>query len=291
MISVPQAFFDNPKIDVFLRNGRNCVIRKEAMEVNANNERYLAAHAITVVHAGHLVANTPDGERQVVDPGKMILLPRGIYMISDIIPQTEPFRATVFFFDDELIESFLERFESPGANGIERTSFAIFHFSDDLALFLDNLIRLQSAYKHRDLTSLKLLEFLHLVAGSAEGSRLLAMLFALRNRKKQSVKNFMEQNFEKPLGIEDYAYLTGRSVSTFHRDFKRQFGQSPKSWLMEKRMAKAHDRLLASPDLSVTQLAYHAGYDNVSYFIRAFQRQFGISPKQLQIKIRDGMMV
>ena len=37
----------------------------------------------------------------------------------------------------------------------------------------------------------------------------------------------MERNFDKPLTIEDYAYLTGRSESTFRREFKIKYGVYP----------------------------------------------------------------
>ena len=48
----------------------------------------------------------------------------------------------------------------------------------------------------------------------------------------------MQKNFDKPLKIEDYAYLTGRSVSTFRRDFKASFSMTPQQWIKEQRLDK-----------------------------------------------------
>jgi len=288
MITVPQAFFDSPHIDVLFRKGQNCVIEKVASEVNPNNERYLASHAITIVHQGQLLVQTPDGEKFTLQRGQMILIPRGIYMISDIIPEPDPFQATVFFFEEELVDEFLEQRVGPeGMTEGRPGTCSVFPFHGVYKLYLENLKALRLAYGHREATRIKLLEFLHLVAGSEEGETFIQLLAGLRHRRKQSVKSFMEQNFSLPLKIEDYAYLTGRSISSFHRDFKRQFGVGPKSWLVERRLTRAHDRLRESQGLSVTQLAYESGYDNVSYFIKAFQRQYGISPKQLQIQQRE----
>ena len=122
------------------------------------------------------------------------------------------------------------------------------------------------------------------MACSHEGVEFVDVLHALRMKEKRNIKRFMEDNFDKPLKIEDYAYLTGRSLSTFHRDFKRQFSAGPKQWLIQKRLEKS-TALLSNQ--SVTQVAYAIGYENVSHFIKAFQQRYGISPKQFLIRNRS----
>ena len=94
----------------------------------------------------------------------------------------------------------------------------------------------------------------------------------------------MEKNFDKPLKIEDYAYLTGRSISTFRRDFKSTYNMTPQKWLKEKKMEKAL-LLLNHKELSVTDLAYEIGYENVSYFIKVFKNNVGQSPKQYMLSL------
>ena len=89
----------------------------------------------------------------------------------------------------------------------------------------------------------------------------------------------MESHFDKALKVEDYAYLTGRSLTTFRRDFKEKYQQTPQAWLKTKRMNRAKD-LLIKKEISVTNLAYEVGYQNVSHFIKAFKNEFGLSPKQ-----------
>ena len=100
----------------------------------------------------------------------------------------------------------------------------------------------------------------------------------------------MLQHFEKPLDIADYAYLTGRSISTFQRDFKSKFASSPKQWLIEKRLQKAA-QLLKQTSASVTEIALKVGYDNVSHFIKAFNKKYGNSPKQYQIDSRKNTLL
>jgi AraC-like DNA-binding protein len=63
----------------------------------------------------------------------------------------------------------------------------------------------------------------------------------------------MEKNYDKPLKMEDYAYLTGRSLSTFRRDFKAYYDLTPRQWIKEKRLEKAV-QLFQEKEKSVTDV-------------------------------------
>ncbi|GAA4273052.1 AraC family transcriptional regulator [Aquimarina gracilis] len=280
---VPQVFYKHPNIEKVLVDGLSCVILKRVQQTDLQNERYLAAHALTLVLNGALQVENPEGDITFVNKNQMILLPKGLYMISDIIPKNEFFDAVVFFFDDEITDEFLTNFErtqsqnSKGALCIE--------YNQNLRLFVDGLLTLYRGKHQNQFTKPKLLELLHLISFSDSGQEFVQRLQALKYRARRNIKTFMSQNFAKPLDIEDYAYLTGRSISTFRRDFTSKFGISPKKWLIEKRLEKAATLLKEKSD-SVTSIALQVGYENTSHFIKAFQKRFNTSPKQFQIKFR-----
>jgi len=62
------------------------------------------------------------------------------------------------------------------------------------------------------------------------------------------------------------------------RDFKRLFKTTPKKWLIAKRLDKSHE-LLRTTQLNVTEVAVEVGYDNVSHFISAYKKVYGVTPK------------
>ncbi len=43
--------------------------------------------------------------------------------------------------------------------------------------------------------------------------------------------------------MEKFGYLTGRSLTTFKRDFKKTFQTTPQKWLLQKRLQLAHFQL------------------------------------------------
>nr|WP_299767038.1 AraC family transcriptional regulator [uncultured Dokdonia sp.] len=285
---VPHAFYLNPTIEKILIDGDSCVIHKKVTTSDVQNKRYLSSHALTLVLQGGLQIEKQTGELTRVRKNQMVLLPKGLYAITDIIPDDQCFEAIVFFFDQEITDEFLSSFEK--SNSTHSTCTFLIDYNENLRLYTDTLLALYKGKNAHQFTKPKLLELLHLISISEKGDAFVQHLIALKNRERLHIKKFMLQNFEKPLDIVDYAYLTGRSLSTFQRDFKSTFHTSPKKWLIEKRMQEASQLLRTTSD-SVTNIAYQVGYENVSHFIKAFHKLFGSSPKQYQIQNRKNTLI
>lgn len=278
---VPQSFYQNNKVEKVMVNGLSCILFKENKHSHLQNQRYLAAHALTSVLDGELLIEDDKGNISRVREGESIFLPKGIYYVTDLIPTSKPFRAMVYFFDESVINSFLSSFQTNTLRKIQNHLILSSH--PEIKFFQDALLNVYKKRKYHHLTSLKLTELLHLIATTVQGKEFVARLKSLNQRKKRSIKNFMESHFFMPLTISDYAYLTGRSVSTFRRDFKTHFNQSPKKWLVQKRMERAK-KILQDSDIAIQTLATEVGYENTSHFIKAFSKSFGISPKQYQMQ-------
>ncbi|HEX5172110.1 MAG TPA: helix-turn-helix transcriptional regulator, partial [Cyclobacteriaceae bacterium] len=71
------------------------------------------------------------------------------------------------------------------------------------------------------------------------------------------------------------------SRANFFRKFKEEFGISPGEYILKERLKKAKD-FLGFPNHSVTQVCYMSGFQNLNYFIRAFKKETGITPKIYQ---------
>ncbi|MFD0863563.1 helix-turn-helix domain-containing protein [Sungkyunkwania multivorans] len=285
---VPQAFYKHPKIEKVLMDGLSCVILKSITEADLQNERYLAAHALTLVLSGALRVEDASGNLTIVYKNQMVLLPKGIYAITDIIPHEGIFEAVVFFFDEEITDEFLSSFDHTGSDSYEKR--LVINYNHQLRLFVDTLLTLYRGKQQNQFTRSKLLELLHLVALSIKDSEFAKRLVAIRSREKVPIMTFMQDNFAKPLDVIDYAYLSGRSVSTFQRDFKSRFGISPKKWLIEKRLEKAATLFKTTSD-SVTSVMLAVGFENSSHFIKTFHKRFGLSPKQFQLRHRKDLYI
>jgi AraC-like DNA-binding protein len=92
-----------------------------------------------------------------------------------------------------------------------------------------------------------------------------------------SIAAVMESNFQNNLSIDDFARICNRSVSSFKREFRKQYGTSPGKWLLERRLQLCAS-LLQSTGMSVTEIAFHSGFEDLSHFSRVFKERFRCSP-------------
>jgi len=95
----------------------------------------------------------------------------------------------------------------------------------------------------------------------------------------------MHDNYMCPLTINEIASELCMSEANFSHYFKKIMGVNPKEYLTNLRMEKAKELIAHS---SVTDVAYDLGYNNISLFIAHFKEKYGLTPKQYQIKLRDG---
>lgn len=91
------------------------------------------------------------------------------------------------------------------------------------------------------------------------------------------VFEYSMQHFQRKIRIEEVAALTNQSVSAFCHYFKKSTKKSYISFLTEIRIAYAC-KLLASTDLSVTEICYESGFQNWSNFSAHFVKHISVSP-------------
>ena len=92
--------------------------------------------------------------------------------------------------------------------------------------------------------------------------------------------SYMEQNFRFNMPLDKLSYLTGRSLSTFNRDFKKNFNTTPQKWLTEKRLELAYYHLLANKR-KPTEIYLEVGFEDLSHFSFAFKKKYGFTPTRL----------
>jgi AraC-like DNA-binding protein len=97
---------------------------------------------------------------------------------------------------------------------------------------------------------------------------------------KLNLVEFMEANYRFNLPLATFSHLTGRSLTTFKRDFKKAFQLSPQRWLTQKRLTLAHYQL-AEKSRKPVELYLEVGFENLAHFSYAFKKQFGYSPTAL----------
>lgn len=68
---------------------------------------------------------------------------------------------------------------------------------------------------------------------------LATFLFDFRIPQKIDLEEFMQKNFTFNVSLNRFAFLTGRSISAFKRDFFTTFHDTPGHWLIQRRLEEA----------------------------------------------------
>ncbi len=281
MILIPQRLFEDKQVKTILRDGNTAILTKSLDQPIVDRQGYISNHVISIVLAGEQHIRTYEDELIKVSANEMLFVPRGLYYVSDLMPKGENFRSLLFYFDDDVIHSFLANSKLTSFGKEDIPTYLKLSTVPMMTVFADTLLQIydNQVVRDRQLLRLKLLELLHLINTLVPEQQLANFLFRLTLPKKRRIKDLMEKNYDKPLKIEDYAYLSGRSLSSFRRDFKAFYHSTPQQWLKDRRLDKAI-QLLAEEERSISTLAYEVGYENTSYFIKEFKKKVGQSPKQ-----------
>lgn len=107
-----------------------------------------------------------------------------------------------------------------------------------------------------------------------------AMLGTFSEIGKIDLEKYMEEHFMYNLPLERFAFLTGRSLTTFKSDFKKIYKNTPGKWLTEKRLNLAYHKLTAEKQ-KITDVYHSVGFENLSHFSFAFKKAFGYSPSNI----------
>lgn len=97
---------------------------------------------------------------------------------------------------------------------------------------------------------------------------------------------WLRQEFDQPLRIDDMAQELGMSVSSFHHHFKAVTAMSPLQFQKQIRLQEAR-RLMLGEDLDAASAGYRVGYNDASHFNREYKRLFGLPPLSDAKRLRE----
>ena len=98
----------------------------------------------------------------------------------------------------------------------------------------------------------------------------------MNSLQRINLKDFMECHYQDNLPLEQLAQASGRSLSTFRRDFLKVFGTTLGKWLLTKRLEEAYV-LIKEKKIKPSEFLLDLGFESFSHF----KAYFGIQPSIL----------
>jgi AraC family transcriptional regulator len=99
-------------------------------------------------------------------------------------------------------------------------------------------------------------------------------LLAWQARK---VQDYIDSHITGAVRVADLCALVQRSEAHFSRSFKRTFGESPRSFLIRRRVELAA-RCMLTTDASLSDIALRCGFSDQSHLCKQFRQAMDQSP-------------
>ncbi|GGH78557.1 AraC family transcriptional regulator [Filimonas zeae] len=245
----------------------------------------LQYHLFSLLVEGQKSVHTPHSHIQIADD-HFLLLTSGHYLMTEktISPQGN-YQSILLFFTQEALSSFFHKYpdlllttSTQQANGCVQA----FAKDDFLKGFIQSLsLMTADGYKiPAALQALKLEELLLYLAHKHPAQ--LAGLRALAKHScetDQALKNLVESHIESNITMEELAFLSNISFSTFKRRFLKLYGMPPSKWFLQKKMEHAAALLRLGKE-KPGEICYKIGYENHSSFSYSFKQMYGVTPKE-----------
>lgn len=200
-------------------------------------EQFIPAHILMHVYTGSVTVTTTDKIYSLA-AGNTALFSRNQLAKLNKQPAGDiPFKCATVFFTKDFFQQYyaalpLQKQAVNTPDILEISNHPLLeNLFQSISIYADTLVP-------DELALLKVTEAITVVRTLNQDADLLLSDFS--EPHKIDLTDFMEKNFMFNISISKCAYLTGRSLATFKRDFQKTFGTSPQKWLTEKRLQQAH---------------------------------------------------
>lgn len=170
-----------------------------------------------------------------------------------------------------------------------------------LAFSLSSIMKVYSTLdtmaqeQERFVQFLKFLYVLYELSISDEARVLASSSFAhtersTESRRVQKVKQYINDNYAKPLMLSDLAGLVGMSPVAFSRFFRQRTGRTLSDYIVDIRLGYAA-RMLVDSTKNISEICYECGFNNLSNFNRTFKAKRNYTPRDFRAMFKKNKVI
>ncbi|WP_175632869.1 helix-turn-helix domain-containing protein [Pedobacter ghigonis] len=247
---------------------------------NSEGEQFIAQH-----NFGYMISGSSEhfigGEQFVFKPGDFRFFKRNqLTRWTKFPPPGGEYRSISISIDQDTLHSISEEYNlkatgpdnGRGAMLLEPNNL-LKNYIDSLGPYLDG-----NNEFNKGLTNLKVKEAVMVLLETNPGLK--NVLFDFSEPGKLDLEAYMNEHYKFNVDINRFAYLTGRSLAAFKRDFQKIFNTSPNRWLQQKRLADAH-YLIREKGWKSSDVYLEVGFKDLSHFSFAFKKAYGVAPSRI----------
>jgi len=248
-------------------------------DTNILKEQFVPDHVFLYIIKGSL--RFFDGNKsQTFKAGECGIARKNSLAKFELLGSEKEFQPIVFCFDAPFLQAFQLKHQIINSAAKNTDSIIKIRRTGLMNKFIRSLQPYQKGFMQLDeaFEDLKYEELLIILLKN--NPELSCLLFEFGMPEKINLEAFMNLNYTFNVNLKRFAFLTGRSLSAFKRDFKQIFNETPGHWLIKKRLGEAYFHL-AEKNLRPSDIYLDLGFESLSHFCVAFKKQYGFTPSEL----------
>lgn len=222
-------------------------------------------------------------DKSTIKSKEAVLLKCGNYLAKMIgSKESNRYEAVAVHFHPEVLKKiydkelprFLQTTGTPPKQAMSKISnnVLIRKYIEGILFYFDN-----PELVNEEILILKLKEIILLLVQTKDAPIIQQILSGLFSPTIYSFKQRVDAHLYSSLTLNELAQLANLSVSSFKREFKKIYNNTPANYIKNKKLEHASELLLIS-DQRITDIAFDCGFNDLSHFSKSFQEKYGTSP-------------
>ncbi|UBM59511.1 AraC family transcriptional regulator [Marinilongibacter aquaticus] len=166
---------------------------------------------------------------------------------------------------------------SKQSSGRTNNDFLIQKYIEGLLFYFEN-----PSLVNEDILVLKLKEIILLLSQTQDASTIQIILSQLFSPVTYTFRQVIEANLFTQASVEELAEQTNLSLSSFKREFKKLYNDSPHNYIKTKKLEKAAELLLVSNE-RITDIAFDCGFNDLANFTKSFSEKYHSTPTHFRL--------
>jgi len=164
---------------------------------------------------------------------------------------------------------------------IINNDFLIQKYIENLMFYFDN-----PTLVNDDILVLKFKEIILLLCQTKNASTIQQILSQLFSPTSFTFKEIIESNIYSNFRLVEFANLTNLSLSSFKREFKKYYNDTPANYIRNKKLEKSTE-LLALSEERITDIAFDCGFKDLANFSHLFNAKYNCSPSSYRLNLKN----
>ncbi|MBC7846933.1 MAG: helix-turn-helix transcriptional regulator [Flavobacterium sp.] len=248
---------------------------------NLSNEQFIPEHIFLYQLSGSLTINDANREYKVAT-GEFCLAKRNhLARYVKEPPVGGEYKTISVSLSQVFLREFSQQFGYTSEGAVTQDAIVKIESNESLEKYISSLTPYfdSKGFEQEEIVLLKTKELVFLLIKLAP--ELKNILFDFKDPGKIDLEAFMNRNFKFNISMERFSYMSGRSLTTFKRDFEKTFKSPPGRWLLQRRLKEAY-YLIHKKGKKASEVYLEVGFEDISHFSRSFKKMFGIVPSKIR---------